>query len=146
MRDGIIKLTGWGHSGQGHAMPAQGSAIAPIRDEGVRRADVAGRGPRGARINGMTGARVFSYPVSTIFNGKEVTATMETAVDGEQKIGYYCHAHGFDVGAGDFVWGPEALAFKEASGIEHGGEGQLDEEMAKAFMDEMDIEVMKEQA
>ena len=89
---------------------------------------------------------MFSYPVGTIFNGEDVTATMETAVDGEQKIKYCCHAYGLDVGAGDFVWGPEALAFQEASRIEHGGEGQLDEETAKAFMDELNYEIIEEQA
>lgn len=92
---------------------------------------------------------MFSYPVGTIFNGEDVTAIMETTVDREQKIRYTCHAHGFDVEVGDFVWGPEALpealAFKEASGIEHGGEGQLDEKMAKAFMDELDNEIIEEQ-
>ncbi|KAM0805068.1 hypothetical protein BDR22DRAFT_969305 [Usnea florida] len=92
------------------------------------------------------GARVFSYVVGTIFNGKDVTATMETAVDGEQKIRYCCHAYGLNVRAWDSVWGPEALAFQEASGIGHGGEGQLDEEMARAFMDELDNEIMEEQA
>lgn len=121
-------------------MPAQGSATAPIRGGVVRGAAGAGRGPRGARIDRMTEARVFSYPVGTIFDGKDVTATMRTAVGGELKITYRCHAYGLDVRAGDFVWGPEALAFKEASGIEHEGEGQLDEEMAKAFMNELDNE------
>lgn len=67
-------------------MPAQGSATAPIRGEAVRGVAGVGRGPRGARIDRMTGARVFSYPVGTIFDGKDVTATMRTAVDGEQKI------------------------------------------------------------
>lgn len=31
----------------------------------------------------MTGARVFSFPVGTIFDGKDVTAAMITAVDKE---------------------------------------------------------------
>ena len=101
-------------------MPAQGSATAPIRGEAVRNAADAGGGLRGARIDRITGSRVFSAAVGTIFDGKNVTATMRTAVDGEQNITYRCHAYGLDVRAGDFVWGPGALAFKEASGIEHG--------------------------
>ena len=48
-------------------MPAQGSATAPIHGEVVRDAADAGRGLRGARIDRMTEARVFSYPVSDIF-------------------------------------------------------------------------------
>ena len=66
--------------GQGHAMPAQGSATAPIRGEAVRNAANAGGGLRGARINRITGPRVFSAAVGTIFNGKDATATMRTAV------------------------------------------------------------------
>lgn len=103
MRDGIIKLTDWGHSGQGHAMSAQGSIIAFIRDEAVRRAADAGRGSKGVKIDGMIRARVFSYLMGTIFDGKDVIAMMETAVDGEQKIRYRCYAYEFDVRIGDFV-------------------------------------------
>ena len=64
-------------------MPAQGSATAPIRGEAVRKAANAGGG---LRIDRITGARVFSAAVGTIFDDKDVTATMRTAVDGEQNI------------------------------------------------------------
>ncbi len=86
----------------------------------------------------MTGAHVFSYPVGTISNGKDVTATMETAVNGVMKITYRCHADGFDVRAGDFMWSAEALAFKRAFGLQGGGNGGLDEAMAQAFMNIME--------
>ena len=42
------------------------------------------------------------------------------------------------------MWGQKAFAFKEASGIEYGGEGQLDKETAKAFMDELDNGIIEE--
>ncbi len=105
MRHGIIKLTDWGHSGQGYAISAQGS---------VRGAAGAGEGSRGSRIDGMTGAHVFSYSVSTISDGKDVTATMKTAVNEIMKITYRCHADGFDVRAENFMWSTKALAFKRA--------------------------------
>ena len=71
----------------------------------------------------MIAAHMFSYSVSTIFNGKDVIATIETAVDKKQKIRYTYYIHGFDIGAEDFVSGSEAFAFKEASEIEYKGEG-----------------------
>ena len=70
----------------------------------------------------------------TIFDGKNVTATIRTTLDGEQNITYRCYTYGIDVRARDFVWGQKALAFKEACGIRYGGEDQLDEETAKAFL------------
>ena len=127
-------------------MPAQGSAIAPIRDDAVRDAANAGGGLRGARIDKTTGARVFSAVVGTIFDGKNVTATMRTSVNGEQNITYHCHAYGLDVQARDIVWRPRALDFKANSKFGHGGEDQLDDGMAKAFMDELDNEIMEEEA
>lgn len=42
------------------------------------------------------------------------------------------------------MWGQEALAFKEARGIQHGGHGELRGEMAEDFMDELDNELMEE--
>ena len=96
-------------------------------NEIVRNAANTGRGLEEARIDEITEARVFSAVVGTIFDGKNVTAMIRTSVDGEQNITYRFHAYGLDVRAGDFVWGPEALAFKEARGIRHGGECQLDE-------------------
>ena len=67
-------------------------------------------------------------------------------MDEEQNITYRCHAYGFDVRAEDFVWGPGALAFEEVSEIKYKGEGQLDEEMAKAFINKLDNEAMEEEA
>ena len=82
----------------------------------------------------MTGARVFSYAVGTAFDEKAVTATMRTETNGEKKIEYCCYAYGVDIKAGDFTWSPKALAFKEASGVEHGRSSELNEATAKDIL------------
>ena len=94
-------------------MTVQDSATVPIRDDADRSAGNAGGGLEGAGISGTTEARLLSAVVGTVFDGKYVTATLKTAVNGEQSITYHCHAYGVDVRAGDFVWAPKALHFKE---------------------------------
>ena len=125
-------------------MPSQGSATAPIYDKTVRSAFNAGGGLRGARIDEITGARVFSAIVGAIFNHSNIIATMRTTVDGKQNITYRCYTYELDVQAGDFMWGSKALTFKEGFGISHKEEGQLDKGMATAFIYILDNEIIKE--
>lgn len=77
---------------------------------------------------------MFSHPVGTTVQGKEVMATMTTAPDGPMNIVYHCPEDNAVVGAGDFVWGPKALAFKKSFGFQGGIDEGPDEGMAKAFM------------
>ena len=125
-------------------MPWERSADAQVHVGEARSVSYGGMSLRAARIDGVIGARVFSNVVGTAFDEKAVTATMRTETNGEKKIEYLCHAYGVEMEAGDFTWSSKALAFNEASTVEHGRSDQLDEATAKAFMDKMDDEVMKE--
>ena len=99
-----------------------------------------------ARIDRMTGARVFSFVVGTVFDGTDVTATMRTELDGSKNIRYCCHAYGVDMKAGDFAWSSDALEFNGDPGDEHGRGVQLNDYAAKSFMDSMNYELENEWA
>ena len=115
-------------------MLAQGSNNAHIRDKAVRGTTGTLGGIGGAWVDAITGTSVSSAVVGTNLDGKEVTATMVTTPDGYMNITYRYHTHEVDVRAGDLTWSAEALAFKKAFGLPEGGDGGLDEGMAKAFM------------
>ncbi len=86
----------------------------------------------------MTGSRVFTAQVGTIFEEKAVLATVVTSQDGQERITYHCNAVGIEVKGDDIVWSAKALAFKKGFGAKDGPEDKLDEAMALAFMHWLD--------
>lgn len=63
----------------------------------------AGGGPGVAKIDKLTGSRVFSTPIDTIFESKEIRATIVTVKNENQKITYRCDIYRLNIKTGDFV-------------------------------------------
>ena len=83
----------------------------------------------------MEADSVFSAVVGSSLDGtKQIIATMISTVDGHMLITYREHPGNSEVQTGEFVWAPEAIAFKGNSGRQGDGDGGLDEGTAQAFM------------
>ena len=125
-------------------MSLENSTDAQIENAKVHAVYIRGVKVERARIDRITGARVFSFVVGTAFEDKDVTATMRTELDGSRNIRYCCHEYGVDMKAGDFTWSSDALEFSGDPGDEDGRGVQLNDYAAKSFMANMDDEVEDE--